>query len=250
VLPEYQTPVVYAHFTLNFTLFTRLQELGAPATLGILDYPAPVMTPPRISKRLPEPGPLDATDPQSFAAHYREAYPRLTLVAAGVTGDRQSAEDIVQEAAIIAFEKADQFAPGTNFAAWLAEIVRRCALNHRRKTRQRKTYPADPAVLGQMNHHVATTEEPWPIVRRSGEVLDNQASFDDELLNALNQLSEDARSCLLLRTVENLSYAEIASLMHIPEGTAMSHVYRSKASLRERLSRPASAYEPARERTP
>jgi len=111
------------------------------------------MSPPRNSKRVPEAGPLDATDPQSFAAHYREAYPRLTLVAAGVTGDRQSAEDIVQEAAVIAFEKAARFTPGTNFGAWLAEI---------------------------------------------------------------------------------------AALMQMPEGTAMSHVHRSKAALREKLSRSPS----------
>ncbi len=206
------------------------------------------MTPPRTSQRLPEPGPLDATDPQSFAAHYREAYSRLTLVAAGVTGDRQSAEDIVQEAAIIAFQKAGQFVPGTNFAAWLAEIVRRCALNHRRKTRQRKTFPADPAVLGQMNHHAATVDDPSPIARRSGEILDNQSAFDDELLTALNQLGADARSCLLLRTVEKLSYAEIAALMHIPEGTAMSHVHRSKIALREKLSRPSAGNDLARKR--
>lgn len=199
-----------------------------------------------------EPGPPDATDPKSFAALYREAYPKLTLVAAGVTGDRQSAEDIVQEAAIIAFQKTCQFVPGTNFAAWLAEIVRRCALNHRRKTRQRKTYPADPAVLGQLNHHVAINADPWPIARESGDILDDQASFDDELLGALNELSDDARCCLLLRTVEKLSYAEIAALMNIPEGTAMSHVHRSKSALREKLLRKGAVDElgnPARERS-
>jgi DNA-directed RNA polymerase specialized sigma24 family protein len=50
---------------------------------------------------------------------------------------------------------------------------------------------------------------------------------------------------LLLRTVEKLSYAEIAALMDMPEGTAMSHVHRSKMALRERLSRPSSPPGPA-----
>jgi RNA polymerase sigma-70 factor (ECF subfamily) len=159
-------------------------------------------------------------------------------VAAGVTGDRHSAEDIVQEAAIIAFERADRFTPGSNFAAWLAEIVRRCALNHRRKKQHRRTYAADPAVLGQMEMKATATSDPWPIAHESGAILANQAAFDDELMNALNQLSDDARSCLLLRIVEKLSYAEIAVLMKMPEGTAMSHVHRSKLALRERLSQP------------
>jgi RNA polymerase sigma-70 factor, ECF subfamily len=202
------------------------------------------MTPLRNSERLLEVGPLEVTDPQSFAAQFRDAYPRLALVAAGVTGDRQSAEDIVQEAAVIAFEKADRFTPGTNFGAWLAEIVRRCALNYRRKKQQRRTFAADPAVLGQMETNAAPASDPWPIAQNSGEILDNQSSFDDELVSALNQLSADARSCLLLRIVEKLSYAEIAALMHMPEGTAMSHVHRSKLALRERLSRSPSAASP------
>jgi RNA polymerase sigma-70 factor (ECF subfamily) len=187
----------------------------------------------------PEAGPALCADPQAFAAHYRQAYPRLIIVAASVTGERHAAEDIVQQAAVIALEKFRQFPPGSNFAAWMAEIVRRCALNHRRKTQQRRTYAADPAVLGQMNQ-AAAADEPWPIVRGSGQLVADQASFDDALAGALTTLSEEARACLLLRIVEKLSYAEIAALLNIPEGTAMSHVHRSKAALRVRLSTPPS----------
>jgi RNA polymerase sigma-70 factor (ECF subfamily) len=194
------------------------------------------MTPARNSGSELEAGPPPPADPQGFAARYRDAYHRLTLVASGVTGERHSAEDIVQEAAIIAYEKIHQFAPGTNFAAWMAEIVRRCALNHRRKTQQRRTFAADPAVLGQMNQQATAQDEPWPIVHESGQIVAGQASFDDELTGALATLGEEARSCLLLRIVEKLSYAEIANLLQIPEGTAMSHVHRSKAALRKRLS--------------
>jgi RNA polymerase sigma-70 factor (ECF subfamily) len=183
----------------------------------------------------PEAGPAFIADSQAFAAQYRQAYARLVIVAASVTGERFAAEDIVQEAAVIAFEKFRHFSPGSNFAAWMAEIVRRCALNHRRKTQQRRTYAADPAVLGQMNHD-APAEEPWPLVRGSGQLVADQASFDDALAGALATLSEEARACLLLRIVEKLSYAEIAALLNIPEGTAMSHVHRSKAALRQRLS--------------
>jgi RNA polymerase sigma-70 factor, ECF subfamily len=180
-------------------------------------------------------------DPARFAAQYREAYQRLTLVAAGVTGERESAEDIVQEAALIALGKIDQFEPGTNFSAWLAEIVRRCALNHRRKVNSRRTFPADPAALGQMNHVVASPHQASPIAAESGAMLADQGAFDDDLAQALRQLGEDARSCLLLRVVEKLSYAEIAALLKIPEGTAMSHVHRSRALLRKMLSHETGA---------
>jgi RNA polymerase sigma-70 factor (ECF subfamily) len=203
------------------------------------------MTPPPNSRRERDAGPPSVADPQVFAAQYRDAYRRLTLVAAAVTGERDSAEDIVQEAAVIAYGKIHEFTRGSNFSAWLAEIVRRCALNHRRKTQQRRTYPADPTVLGQMNHQARAADEPWPIASDSGKIVPDQASFDDELAGALQHLSEEARSCLLLRIVERLSYAEISALLQIPEGTAMSHVHRSKAALRKRLTAGTEGHSPA-----
>jgi RNA polymerase sigma-70 factor (ECF subfamily) len=198
------------------------------------------MTSPRTAERLPKGGPWDPTDSHSFAAQYGAAYSRLALVAASVVGDRDAAEDIVQDAAIIAFQKAEQFTPGTNFAAWLAEIVRRCALNHRRKTNGRRTYAADPAALARFDgaraNGASVGEAGRPVASATGELLDDQSAFDDELVGALRQLSEEARCCLLLRTVEKLNYAEIATLLRIPQGTAMSHVHRSRATLRRLLS--------------
>lgn len=176
------------------------------------------------------------TEPVVFAAHFQESYRRLAMVAAGVTGERQSAEDIVQEAAVIAFEKIDQFQPGSNFSAWMAEIVRRCALNYRRKVQHRRTFAADPTILAESHSGDFPAEGGWPIASESGELAPDQTSFDDELSRALQTLNIEARSCLLLRVIENLTYAEISELLNIPEGTAMSHVHRSKSALRRQLS--------------
>ena len=180
-------------------------------------------------------GPPNMADPEIFAAHFQACYRRLALVAAGVTGERQSAEDIIQEAAIIAFEKIDQFQQGTNFSAWMAEIVRRCAQNQRRKTIHRRTFAADPAVLSEAHGDERPAEETSPIIAGGGELAPDQTSFDDELSQALCSLTVEARSCLLLRVLESLTYAEISELLNIPEGTAMSHVHRSKSALRRRL---------------
>lgn len=67
-------------------------------------------------------------------------------------------------------------------------------------------------------------------------LAESQMVFDDQVLSALQQLSAEARACLLLRTVEQLSYRDISKLMHIPEGTAMSHVHRSRLKLRQLLA--------------
>jgi RNA polymerase sigma-70 factor (ECF subfamily) len=172
---------------------------------------------------------------RDFIAQYRQAYPRLTTIAAAITGDQIQAEDIVQEAAIIALEKLDEFHPGTNLVAWLAEIVRRCALNYRRKTQNRKTYAADPASLVQLAQSPSFGLTTSPPAGQTGNMLADQSDFDDEMMTALGRLNHDARSCLLLRTIHKLSYTEIAEILQIPEGTAMSHVHRSKNELRNRL---------------
>ena len=176
-----------------------------------------------------------ATDPELFAAHYQTAYPSLHLIASGIIGDRTHAHDIVQEAFVIALEKSDQFVAGTNFVAWLSEIVRRCSLNYARKIRGRKTTPTDPDLLAQTKEDVAERPASWPISTDTGELIKTQYDFDDETMRALGDITPEARCCLLLRVIQDLSYAEIAELMQIPEGTAMSHVHRSKRRMRESL---------------
>ena len=80
----------------------------------------------------------------------------------------------VQEAAVIAFEKVDQFQPGSNFSAWMAEIVRRCALNYRRKVQHRRTFAADPTILAEAHGGDSKAEAPWPITNESGELAPDQ----------------------------------------------------------------------------
>ena len=186
-------------------------------------------------QRSPVPPPASAPvdEPDDFAARFAEAYSKLTLIATGITGDRTGAEDVVQDAALIAVEKRTQLHPGASFAGWLASIVRNCALNSRRKVRRRRTFAADPREFRDLPQQASAPVAP------AGESslgrVDAEA-FDDQVLAALDELSDEARCCLLLRTVEDLPYSEIAALMGIPEGTAMSHVYRAKTTLRRRLA--------------
>jgi RNA polymerase sigma-70 factor (ECF subfamily) len=183
----------------------------------------------------PRDGP-DELDLDKFVALYAEAHPRLHLIATGIVGDRIQAEDLVQEAAMIALQKRSQFTTGTNFAAWVAEIVRRCAWNYARKQRGRKTIVSDPQLLEETNTTPSEAPRPWPLDPQSGILRTDQAHFDDELMAALATIQPDARCCLLLRVVEGLSYAEISALLDMPEGTAMSHVHRSKQTIRAHLN--------------
>ncbi len=177
----------------------------------------------------------EGMDRQSFAAQYRAAYARLWQIATGMTGDRAHAEDIVQEAAVIALKKVHTFDPNASFAAWMAAIVRRCSLNYIRKLRNRATAPTDPVVLDQSGFTTQENSYPAQPVSERGILREMQTEFDDQVLHGLNLLTDVARCCLLLRVVQQLSYAEISELMQISAGTAMSHVHRSKQILRKHM---------------
>lgn len=175
-------------------------------------------------------------DAESFAALLTDCYQRCWLVAAAVTGDRVEADDIVQEASIIALRKLGDFTTGTNFSAWISQIVRLTALNHLKKTARHNTVVTDPQAIDQAETAARNDAKSAAApVSAIGGLAEHQTDFDDEVLRALEGISDTARACLLLRVVHQLSYADIAQTLGIPEGTAMSHVHRAKHAIREQL---------------
>ena len=209
-----------------------------------------------MAGRSPDPGarsPRARLTAEEFAALYQEAARILWTIAAGVLGDPTEAEDVLQEACVMALGKLEQFEPGTSFQAWMGRFVRNVALNQRRKRVRRSTEAVDPTVAGALER---PAREPaggpadgLPI-EGSGALRADQAAFDDRVLAALQELAEEPRATLLLRTVLGLSYREIAATLEIPEGTAMSHVHRSREALRALLSEPAPGGRPARAEEP
>lgn len=170
--------------------------------------------------------------PDQFADRLTGSSRTFWCIAAGVLGSSSRAEDVVQEAALIALGKLDEFDPSSNFEAWMGQIVRYTALNERRRGFKHMSVDSEPQAA-----HPGVTGDARAPVDSSGGIRADQASFDDEVVAALNDLSETARTCLLLRTVLELSYREIADALGIPEGTAMSHVHRSRRSMRDALRR-------------
>lgn len=188
---------------------------------------------------------------QDFAKRFAAAYRTLWTIAAGIVNDPTVAEDVVQDAALTALGKLDEFRPESNFTAWMAQIVRYVALNASRRGR-RQPAALDPLSMDDSMTSPASQHPPMavsgegsagdargtPLVDAHGHLSGSGvgAPFDDRVMRALNSVSEIARACLLLRTIEGLNYDEIARALEIPPGTAMSHVHRTRMFLREKLA--------------
>ena len=181
--------------------------------------------------------PVSRLDAGAFAERFRESYRVLWLIAVGVLVDRHLAEDAVQEAVLIGLNKLDSFEPGTNFTAWMGQIVRHVALNHRRKSNRRRALSLNQT--DGPNPPQPEADPPVdmkPAINAKGELHQDTQHFDDQVLSALRSIGDVARACLLLRTIEGLDYKEISGILDIPPGTAMSHVYRTRQTLRQMLT--------------
>ncbi len=174
---------------------------------------------------------------EEFALELETHAGALWCVAAAVLGDRDRARDVVQEAALIGLGRLEQFQRGSSFVHWMGQIVRFVALNQGRREKLRRG--ASGETLGSVVK-LHTPRESSP-VSRFGQVVEGQESFDDKTLRALRELDETARACLLMRTVLDMSYREISDALGIAEGTAMSHVHRSRQRMRESLRAVANA---------
>ena len=150
-----------------------------------------------------------------IAAHhaplYRYAY-RLTGMAA-------DAEDLTQQAFLIAQQKLHQLREAERAAGWLFAILRSCYLKWRRKR-----FPMT-STLADLD--MADVPQPVPELR---------AVDSEELQRVLEELHGDLRLILLMFYFEELSYKQIADELDIPIGTVMSRLSRAKQKLRERLS--------------
>lgn len=168
---------------------------------------------------------------QHFSELLHKAYPKLWTIASAILRDRSLAEDAVQDAAITGLKKLNDFQAGTNFTVWMGQIVRFTSLNYLKKVKRRNSNAASVHLVAEPE---ARVEQIQP-VSTDGALLDDQTAFDDDVTNAIQTLTHEQRTCLLLRVVHNLNYEEIAEIVDLPKGTAMSHVHRAKAAMRKIL---------------
>lgn len=146
--------------------------------------------------------------------------PRLRRYARALTFDTAAADDLSQQALERALSRWQQFDPQREMGVWLLTIAHNAHQDTvRRDSRMTVT---DPAELQRVQDE--SNADPG---HNLGLRLDLQA--------ALALLSADQREPLLLVCVEQLSYAEVAEVLHIPIGTVMSRVCRGRAALRRYL---------------
>jgi len=168
-----------------------------------------------------------------FETLLKEHWQMVYNFALRLSGSTADAEDLVSESVVRAYGAFGKFRLGSNFRAWICQIVYNLHIDQvRKKGRNPRVVSLDESpgdvMEGKM---VATVSDSPQTPERTviGEVM------EEDLQTALMAISEEQRAAITLVDVGDMSYDEAAEALRIPVGTVRSRLFRARQSLKQLL---------------
>jgi RNA polymerase sigma-70 factor (ECF subfamily) len=140
--------------------------------------------------------------------------PNMRAYAQSLTRNRAAAEDLVQDTIVRILTSSNQF-DGSNFVSWSNMILRNRFIDDCRRARFRDGGSIDDV----------------PVTAIAQKAAQELAVELDETLRALEDLSPNFRNILVLKCIDDLSYAHTARRLKITLGTVRSRLSRARAEL-------------------
>jgi len=156
---------------------------------------------------------------------------RLIHIAYGITLDREDSMDIVQEVFLKVYTSIHTFKEDSLLYTWLRRITINQSLNWKRRWKRRFKW----------HHQSLEKKEIYDSVNQQADLNHPEISYIGKeqkkiLEKGLNSLPENARTALMLKELEGLSYDEIARMLNISKGTVSSRIFYARKKLKEILS--------------
>ena len=150
---------------------------------------------------------------------------RLLNAVVYISGSRDEAEDVVQDAFVQAYTKLNSFGGNSGFYTWLYRIAINAAISRKRKRKGATSLEAryDEQGLEPLDS-LEGAEARVLREERAGQVQ-----------TALAALSAEHRTILVLREMEDCDYDQIAEILDVPVGTVRSRLHRARLQMKEQL---------------
>jgi len=163
----------------------------------------------------------------AFGELVRRYQDRLYNSVLRLVDNPEDARDVVQEAFLNAYQSLDGFKGDALFFTWLYRIAFNASVSLKRKQRTVLRIEAGRADGGREPLDASETSRP-------GRALE-QAEEERRIQNALNRLSPEHRTVLVLKDIEGQKYEQMAEILQVPLGTIRSRLHRARLELRELL---------------
>lgn len=167
---------------------------------------------------------LAGTAPSSADQLVRDFYQHVRYFAQSILNDADDADDIAQEALIVAMSSLAKYRGEAAFKTWLYSITLNLCRQHFRKLRSRRTLSLTLKTI-EITH--GAQPPPEEIVARN--------ESDRRLWAAVDSLDEEHRVAIVLRYVHDLAVKDIAFIMKTKEGTIHSRLHRARQNLQRLL---------------
>ena len=142
-----------------------------------------------------------------------------------MTGSREDASDLTQETFVRAYSRLDSFELGRPFLAWVCRIATNICLDHQRK-RKTPSFSLDQAAeTGQEIADMSPGVSPEAALESGDQAV--------RVMAAVQQLSDNQRTVVVLRHVEGMTLEEIARALGMPLGTVKVNLFRARQRVRE-----------------
>jgi len=152
-------------------------------------------------------------DVRAFEQLYQEHARRLKSIALHLCGNRQDAEDAVQETFLKVYRSIGGFAAEASIGTWLCRVLINVCYDHGRR-RQREKQASEEVACARGTH----------------------LPLRVELEEALARIHPRHRMVFLLFEVEGMRHGEIAAILEIPEGTSKAWLFEAKKELKRILT--------------
>jgi RNA polymerase sigma-70 factor (ECF subfamily) len=171
-------------------------------------------------------------DQEAYRALVSAYQNKVYGIAYGVIHNREDALDIAQEVFIKAFRKLRGFRGSSSFYTWLYRITINMAIDHARKKRHMVSVDYDDHILDE------PPPDAGPQRPRQADPLETleRTELNETIMSAIMQLPTEQRATVVLRELEDLSYAEIAAVLGCSIGTVMSRLHYGRKKLRQKLA--------------
>jgi RNA polymerase sigma-70 factor (ECF subfamily) len=166
-----------------------------------------------------------------FEHHVRQTHRQAYTLAYRLTGNRAEAEDLVQEAFLRAFRFFHRYDEALPFSSWLYRILSNAHIDMVRRRGRLK--------LSSLDQEGPEGTSTWEFADATA-LPDRDVMFhalEAPIQDAVNTMTAEFRTAVLLSDIEGLAYEEIAEIMGTSVGTVRSRIHRGRKQIRRYLER-------------